>query len=91
MLDLHYLKTFIMVVEEGGFTAAALKLGCSQSTVSFQIKAIERELGAVLFNRHRFDKQVVLTDVGRTVYRYARKLCALADEARQAVKQNSQD
>ena len=86
MLDLHYLKTFMVVVETSSFTAAAARLGCSQSTVTFHIKAIEREFGAVLFERHRFGKSVVVTNVGRTAYDYASQLCALAEEARQAVQ-----
>ena len=48
-MDLRNLKTFISVAELASFTRAAEQLGFSQSTVSFQIKQLERELGIRLF------------------------------------------
>ncbi len=86
MLDLQYLQTFMVVAETANFTAAAEKLGCSQSTVTFHVKAIERQFGAVLFERQRFGKTVTITKMGRTAYNYAARLCALAEEARRAVQ-----
>ena len=55
-MDLRNLKTFISVAELASFTRAAEQLGFSQSTVSFQIKQLERELGIRLFERTRRDR-----------------------------------
>lgn len=46
------LQTFLVVLEEGNFTAAAGRLGMSQPTVSRQVAALERALGVRLFDRH---------------------------------------
>ena len=49
-MDLKNLLTFMHVAELNSFTRAGQKLGFSQSTVSFQIKQLERELGTQLLN-----------------------------------------
>jgi len=67
------------------FTRAAIVLGYSQSSVTHHIKAIERELGARLFERYRFSRDVVLTEEGRRTLEYATRLLALADETIMAV------
>ena len=50
-MDIHVLKTFIAVCEYSGFSAAAKKLGYTQSTVSSQIRQLEKELNVSLFDR----------------------------------------
>lgn len=50
-MDTNVLKTFVAVCEYSGFSAAAEKLGYTQSTVSSQIKQLESELNTVLFDR----------------------------------------
>lgn len=85
MLDLQKLKTFRMVAVTNSFTRAAAELGYSQSSVTTQIKALERELGAPLFDR--FAKKVALTEVGHKTFEYAGRLLALADETKAAVRQ----
>jgi DNA-binding transcriptional LysR family regulator len=87
MLDIRQLETFRAVALTSSFTRAAAELGYSQSSVTIHIKALERELGAPLFTRRRFSKQVVLTDVGRRTLEYACKLLALADEIRIAARE----
>ena len=47
-MDTNVLKTFVAVCEYSGFSAAAEKLGYTQSTVSSQIKQLESELNTVL-------------------------------------------
>ena len=42
-LDIKNLNTFILVAEMNSFTKAAEKLGYSQSTISFQIKQLEKD------------------------------------------------
>ena len=48
-MDMKNINTFIYTAELGSFTKAAELLGYSQSTVSFQIRQLEEELGTVLF------------------------------------------
>lgn len=82
MLDLQKLNTFYTVATTRNFTRAAGELGYSQSTVTTQIKLLERELGADLFVRRRFSKTIALTDAGRRMVAFAGRLLALAAEAK---------
>jgi len=87
MLDLLHLNTFVVVATTKNFTRAAVQLGYSQSSVTHHIKALEHELGgARLFDRFRFGRTIILTDIGGRVYEYAKRLLALADEAKAAVQ-----
>ncbi|WP_330461201.1 LysR family transcriptional regulator [Streptomyces sp. NBC_00820] len=49
--DLNLLRTFLEVYRSGSFTAAAGPLGLSQSTVTAQIRSLERQTGRELFER----------------------------------------
>jgi DNA-binding transcriptional LysR family regulator len=75
-----------MVALTNSFTRAAVELGYSQSSVTTQIKALEKELGAPLFDR--FTKKVALTEVGQRTFEYAGRLLALADETKAAVSKH---
>lgn len=77
-MDLKNLMTFIHVAELNSFTRAGQKLGFSQSTVSFQIKQLEKELGTQLFER--INHTVVLTEKGRDVLSYAHQVSKLTQE-----------
>ncbi|MFF4755378.1 LysR family transcriptional regulator [Streptomyces sp. NPDC002514] len=66
------LRVLRQVAESGSFTAAAARLGYTQSAVSRQAAALERSAGAVLFER-RFDG-VQLTPAGLTLLRHARTI-----------------
>ena len=61
------------------FNQAADVLNCAQSTVSAQIKALENEIGTMLFKR--IGKSVQLTEAGGKLLVYADKLLAIKDEA----------
>ena len=74
-MELKNLDTFIQVAELSSFTKAADKLGYSQSTVSFQIKQLENELGAQLFER--INHTVSLTERGKEVLMYAHQISKL--------------
>ena len=50
-LDLRALQAFVAVCETGSMTAAARRLGLSQSAVSQSIASLEREQGTALFDR----------------------------------------
>ena len=65
-------------------TRASEKLHVSQPTISGQIRELELALGEKLLRRS--GRAVVLTDVGRTVYRYADEILALDRELLDAVK-----
>lgn len=84
-MDIKNLVTFIHVAELSGFTKAAEKLGYSQSTVSFQIKQLESELNAQLFER--INHTVVLTERGKEVLKYAYQIHVLS----QKMEENIQD
>ena len=70
-MELRNLITFIHVSELGSFTKAADELGYSQSTISFQIKQLEDELGCLLFDR--INHTITLTERGRDLLSYARE------------------
>lgn len=79
-MELRNLITFVHVAELGSFTKAAEKLGYSQSTVSFQIKQLEAELGCLLFER--INHTITLTDRGHKLVSYAHQVRTLTDEFR---------
>ena len=83
-LNHHHLFHFWTVVREGGVTRASEKLHVSQSTVSGQLRELQEALGEKLLARA--GRSVALTDVGRTVYRYADEIFSLGRELQQAVK-----
>ena len=82
-LDLTLLRTFVSVVETGGFTRAGERVHRTQSTISQQIRRLEESLDAVLLERGT--RSVALTDEGERLLAYARRLLALNDEARAAL------
>ncbi len=83
-LNHHHLFHFWTVVREGGVTRASEKLHVSQPTVSGQLRELEDALGDKLLARS--GRTVVLTDIGRTVYRYADQMIGLDRELLEAVK-----
>ncbi|NEW94921.1 LysR family transcriptional regulator [Rhodopseudomonas sp. BR0M22] len=83
MLDLELLRSFVSVVEAGGFTRASERVHRTQSTVSQQIKRLEDDLGQQLLDRS--GKDVLPTEAGERLLSYARRLLALAEEARDVV------
>jgi DNA-binding transcriptional LysR family regulator len=80
MLDLELLRSFVSVVDSGGFTRAGERVHRTQSTVSQQIKRLEDDIGQQLLNRT--GKDVTPTEAGERLLSYARRLLALAEEAR---------
>jgi DNA-binding transcriptional LysR family regulator len=80
MLDLELLRSFVSVVDTGGFTRAGERVHRTQSTVSQQIKRLEDDVGQPLLNRS--GKDVTPTEAGERLLSYARRLLALAEEAR---------
>ncbi|MEZ5843535.1 MAG: LysR substrate-binding domain-containing protein [Hyphomicrobiaceae bacterium] len=77
-LDISLLRAFTAVVETGSVTAAARLLNRTQAAVSQQIKRLEDQLGAELFDRGH--KRVSLAPPGERLLAHATRLVALNDE-----------
>ncbi|MFF0000356.1 LysR family transcriptional regulator [Streptomyces avermitilis] len=80
--DLRY---FTSVAEELSFTRAAERLFISQPALSKQIRMLEKQLGAVLFERDR--RTVRLTAVGKALLPHAREVLAAWQAAEAAVEE----
>jgi DNA-binding transcriptional LysR family regulator len=83
MMDIELLRSFVSVVDAGGFTRAGERVHRTQSTVSQQIKRLEDMLGRPLLARN--GKQATLTEEGERLISYARRILALEQEARDVV------
>ncbi|MGX1562929.1 LysR family transcriptional regulator [Streptomyces sp. NPDC055506] len=82
-MELRQLEYFVAVAEEQNFTRAAERVHISQSGVSAQIRQLERELGAELFDRS--GRTATLTAAGRAALDHARATLAAAGAVGQAV------
>jgi len=78
-MDLLQLEHFLAVVEEGTFTRAAERVSRTQPAVSQSIKKLEEEIGGPLFARDLHD--VSLTEAGKTLVDYARRMVRARDDA----------
>jgi len=82
-MELTQLEFFLMVVEEGSFSKAAVRVFRTQPAVSIAIRRLEEEIGAPLFDRSQ--KTPTLTDAGELVYDYAKRILSLRDHAQNVV------
>jgi DNA-binding transcriptional LysR family regulator len=82
-LPTELLRTFVVVAQSGGFTAASEELCLSQSTISQHVRRLEDLTGASLFERDT--RNVRLSQAGETLQRYALRILGLMDEAMTAV------
>jgi DNA-binding transcriptional LysR family regulator len=78
MIDVIKLETFIYAAERLSFSEAAKQLNLSQPTVSYQIKALEKELGISLFIRA--GSRLQLTEAGRLLLPRARQIFHQSNE-----------
>ncbi|MBI1188480.1 MAG: LysR family transcriptional regulator [Alphaproteobacteria bacterium] len=83
-MDWDKLKTFHHAAETGSLTAAAEKLGVSQSAVSRQIQALEHSMGVPLFQRHA--RGLLLTGPGMALREHTREMASAAKIAESALK-----
>ena len=83
-LNYHHLLYFWTVVREGGVSKAAVKLRLSQPTISAQVKMLEGSLGERLLERQGLT--LVLTEVGRIVYRHAEEIFTAGRELQETLK-----
>ena len=84
-MELTQLEFFVMVVEEGSFSKAAVRVYRTQPAVSIAIRRLEQEIGAPLFDRSQ--KTPTLTDAGQIVYDYAQRILSLRDQAQDVVSE----
>ena len=82
-MEFRQLIYLVAVAKHGGFSPAARACFVSQSAVSHQIAALERELGVELF--HRSGRTVTLTEAGELLLPRAEQILALRDDAIAAV------
>jgi LysR family transcriptional activator of nhaA len=77
-LNYHHLLYFWAVAKHGSVVQASATLRLAQPTISGQIRRLESVLGEKLFER--VGRNLVLTDVGRTVFRYADEIFSLGQD-----------
>lgn len=78
-MEIRTLLTFARIAETGSFSKTAEQLGYSQSAITMQIKQLEGELNAPLFER--IGKQVKLTRAGERLLPYALEMFAVLQKA----------
>lgn len=79
-MELKYLNTFRVVVEEGSFSKAAERLNYTQSTITFQIGQLEQELSVSLFEK--IGRKMVLTKAGERLLPYVEAVLQSVDKLR---------
>ncbi len=82
------METFVRVVESGSFSAVARETSTTQSGVSKQVAALERQLGAQLLSRTT--RSLALTEAGERYFAQARRLVAEIAEAESELRQGEQ-
>jgi len=83
-LNYQHLKYFWAVSRHGNLTRASAELLLTPQTVSTQIRDLEKGLGVELFSR--VGRRLVLTDIGRVVYRYANEIFNIGREIQDVVQ-----
>ncbi len=84
-LESDLMRSFLAVADTGAVTAAAGRVGRTQSAVSLQIRRLEDSIGQPLFTR--LPRGVALTARGEQLVPYARRVVALLDEAAIALRE----
>jgi DNA-binding transcriptional LysR family regulator len=79
-VKLRQLEYFVMVADEGGFNRDAHRLHVAQPSLSVQIRLLEEEVGARLFERDKH--HVFLTQAGKQFQQHARSILSLAETAK---------
>lgn len=76
--DWNRARAFLVVAEEGSFSAAGRAMNISQPTLGRQIAAFEQELNVTLFER--VGKKLVLTESGSKLYQHVSKMAESANQ-----------
>ncbi len=83
-INYHHLLYFWTVAKEGSIVKASEKLLLAQPTISGQIKRFEEVLGEKLFEKR--GRNLVMTEVGQLVFRYAEEIFSLGEELQDVLK-----
>lgn len=89
MESLTRIQAFVQVVDAGGFSAAARKLGKSKALISKYVRELEDELGARLLNRTT--RQLSLTEVGQVYHRDASDILQRIDDLTASVRDTQRE
>ncbi len=84
-MNLHLLRLFATVAEQGSFSRAASLLYISQPAISKGVQELERQLGTALLDRS--GRGVALTEAGTTLFQHAQQLFAVERAAETALEQ----
>jgi DNA-binding transcriptional LysR family regulator len=84
-MDVKDLKVFLAVSKYLNYTRAGEEVHLSQPSISVRIKQLEDELGVKLFEQ--FGKKIALTEAGRLLEPYAKRVVAAIGDARQAIEE----
>jgi DNA-binding transcriptional LysR family regulator len=82
-MELHQLRYFVAVAREGSMTQAAASLFLAQPTLSIQIRKLEQDVGAKLFER--LARRVQLTAAGEALLAHAERALAEMERGREQV------
>jgi LysR family hydrogen peroxide-inducible transcriptional activator len=82
-MEIHQLRYFVAVADEGSFSRAAAREHVAQPSLSQQIQKLEAEMGQRLFDR--LPRSVVLTEAGKYLLEYARKILVEIADARRCL------
>jgi LysR family hydrogen peroxide-inducible transcriptional activator len=88
-VEIHQLRYFVAVAEEGSFSRAADREHVAQPSLSQQIQKLEADIGHRLFDR--LSRTVVVTEAGKCLLEYARKILIEIAEARRCLDDLQQD
>jgi DNA-binding transcriptional LysR family regulator len=83
-METQLLRTLLVLARTGSFTTAATELSLVQSTVTAQVKALERHMGARLFDR--LPRGALLTEAGQRAVEHARDVLAAEQRLLDAVR-----
>jgi LysR family hydrogen peroxide-inducible transcriptional activator len=82
-MEIHQLRYFVAVADEGSFSRAAAREHVAQPSLSQQIQKLEAEMDQRLFDR--LPRSVVVTEAGKCLLEYARKILVEIADARRCV------
>lgn len=84
-MNTRQLEVFCQVIVRQSFSMAAEDVGLSQPAVSFQMQALEKELGTALLDRSQ--RRVVPTETGKILYRHARQILVHIQDLQREIDQ----
>lgn len=87
-LNLHRLRCFVVVVEEGSVSKAAKKLNMSQPPLSMLIRKLEDELNVTLFERYK--KRLLVTETGNLLYERAKGLLSSTENILKEITEHNE-